>query len=142
MNPTRKSDCKTAFISEKCVSSEAVTHARLAVSLIGDPVEKTIPDSKNFCGYVSCIFFDRFSNNPTISGVNSRLHEQSVPLEAFYPILDLIFDKSAGVGNKLAEYYNPTPVSVLYRGHKGKLFKRDFAGEMLDKYNDLNIIDY
>ena len=30
----------------------------------GEPVENTVPDSKNFCGYVSCIFFDRFSNSP------------------------------------------------------------------------------
>lgn len=40
------------------------------------------------------------------------------------------------------EYHNPTPVEVLYRGHKGKLFKRDFAGEMLDAYPDLKMIDY
>jgi pseudaminic acid biosynthesis-associated methylase len=42
----------------------------------------------------------------------------------------------------LIEYYNPTPVEVSYRGHTGKLFKRDFAGEMLDKYPDLTLIDY
>lgn len=42
----------------------------------------------------------------------------------------------------LVEYYNPTPVEVLYRGHKGKLFKRDFAGEMLDMYPILRVVDY
>lgn len=42
----------------------------------------------------------------------------------------------------LVEYYNPTPVEVSYRGHQGKLFKRDFAGEMLDKFKDLQLIDY
>lgn len=42
----------------------------------------------------------------------------------------------------IAEYYNPTPVSIPYRGHLDKLFKRDFAGEILDKYNDLKLIDY
>lgn len=42
----------------------------------------------------------------------------------------------------VAEYYNPTPVSIPYRGHKNKLFKRDFAGEMLDLYPDLELIDY
>ena len=42
----------------------------------------------------------------------------------------------------LAEYYNPTPVSVLYRGHKGKLFKRDFAGDMLNIYRDLSLVKY
>lgn len=42
----------------------------------------------------------------------------------------------------IIEYYNPTPVEVIYRGHSGRLFKRDFAGEMLDRYTDLELIDY
>lgn len=42
----------------------------------------------------------------------------------------------------IAEYYNPTPVEIDYRGHSGKLFKRDFAGEMLDAYPDLRLVDY
>jgi pseudaminic acid biosynthesis-associated methylase len=42
----------------------------------------------------------------------------------------------------LAEYYNPAPVEVLYRGNSGRLFKRDFAGEMLDRYPDLRLVDY
>lgn len=42
----------------------------------------------------------------------------------------------------LMEYYNPTPVEVVYRGHEDRLFKRDFAGEMLRTYADLELIDY
>jgi pseudaminic acid biosynthesis-associated methylase len=42
----------------------------------------------------------------------------------------------------IAEYYNPKPVMVEYRGEINKLFKRDFAGEMLDIYKDLELIDY
>ncbi len=42
----------------------------------------------------------------------------------------------------IAEYYNPTPVEIVYRGHEGRLFKRDFAGDMLDKYPDLKLVDY
>ena len=42
----------------------------------------------------------------------------------------------------IAEYYNPTPVTVKYRRHQNKLFKRDFPGEMLEKYRDLKLIDY
>ena len=42
----------------------------------------------------------------------------------------------------VCEYYNPTPVEVSYRGHAGRLFKRDFAGELLDKYQDLELLDY
>ena len=42
----------------------------------------------------------------------------------------------------VAEYYNPTPVTVSYRGHTERLFKRDFAGEMLDRFDDLKLADY
>ena len=41
----------------------------------------------------------------------------------------------------VCEYYNPSPVVVKYRGNEDRLFKRDFAGELIDKYN-LNLIDY
>ncbi len=41
-----------------------------------------------------------------------------------------------------AEYYNPSPVTIPYRGHTDKLFKRDFAGELMTKYPDLKLIDY
>lgn len=42
----------------------------------------------------------------------------------------------------LIEYYNPSPTKVPYRGEEDRLFKRDFAGEMLDKYKDLKLVDY
>jgi spore coat polysaccharide biosynthesis protein SpsF len=42
----------------------------------------------------------------------------------------------------ICEYYNPTPVTIPYRGHDDRLFKRDFAGEMLNLYPDLKLIDY
>ncbi len=42
----------------------------------------------------------------------------------------------------LAEYYNPVPVEIPYRGFSGRLFKRDFAGEMLDAYPSLALHSY
>jgi spore coat polysaccharide biosynthesis protein SpsF len=42
----------------------------------------------------------------------------------------------------IAEYYSPTPVSIGYRGYENRLFKRDFAGELLDQFNDLRLLDY
>lgn len=42
----------------------------------------------------------------------------------------------------VAEYYNPAPVELNYRGHEGRLFKRDFAGEIMDAYPDLRLVDY
>ena len=35
-----------------------------------------------------------------------------------------------------------SPVAILYRGHADRLFKRDFAGELLEKYRDLRLVDY
>jgi pseudaminic acid biosynthesis-associated methylase len=55
-----------------------------------------------------------------------------------------VYEKMYNLSRKyilIAEYYNPTPVEVPYHGMNGKLFKRDFAGEMLDKY-PLKLIDY
>jgi len=42
----------------------------------------------------------------------------------------------------VAEYYNPAPVEISYRGHSGKLFKRDFAGEIMEAHSDLALVDY
>jgi spore coat polysaccharide biosynthesis protein SpsF len=42
----------------------------------------------------------------------------------------------------VAEYYNPSPVTVQYRGHDERLFKRDFAGEIMEHHPQLKLIDY
>jgi spore coat polysaccharide biosynthesis protein SpsF len=42
----------------------------------------------------------------------------------------------------VAEYYNPTPVAIDYRGHGNRLFKRDFCGEIMDRHTDLRLVDY
>jgi spore coat polysaccharide biosynthesis protein SpsF len=42
----------------------------------------------------------------------------------------------------MCEYYNPTPVMVEYRGHEDRLFKRDFPGEFLTRYEDFALRDY
>lgn len=41
----------------------------------------------------------------------------------------------------VVEYYNPTPIQVEYRGNKDRLFKRDFAGDLIDDYG-LKLVDY
>lgn len=42
----------------------------------------------------------------------------------------------------VAEYFNPSPVGIPYRGHTDRLFKRDFAGELLARHRDLRLLDY
>jgi pseudaminic acid biosynthesis-associated methylase len=50
--------------------------------------------------------------------------------------------KAAGKYLLICEYYNPSPVQISYRGHENRLFKRDFAGEVLNAYPDLELVDY
>jgi pseudaminic acid biosynthesis-associated methylase len=60
-------------------------------------------------------------------------------------MLQTVYEKLYAASSKyilICEYYNPSPVTIPYRGHTDRLFKRDFAGEMLEKYPDLNLIDY
>ena len=55
------------------------------------------------------------------------------------------YEKIAASSSKyvlIAEYYNTTPIAIDYRGHKDKLFKRDFAGEFLDANPTWRIQDY
>jgi pseudaminic acid biosynthesis-associated methylase len=56
-----------------------------------------------------------------------------------------VYDKlvaSCGKFLLVAEYYNPSPVAIPYRGHLDRLFKRDFAGEIMDRHSQMKLIDY
>ena len=60
-------------------------------------------------------------------------------------MLQLVYEKLYNASKKyilVCEYYNPSPVTINYRGHDNRLFKRDFAGEILEKYSDLELSDY
>lgn len=50
--------------------------------------------------------------------------------------------KACGKYLIVAEYYNPSPVKITYRGHNDRLFKRDFAGEILDAHPEMKLLDY
>ena len=59
--------------------------------------------------------------------------------------LPAVYDNLAAAASRfllVAEYYNPSPVSIPYRGHGDRLFKRDFAGEILDRHPDFALRDY
>ena len=58
--------------------------------------------------------------------------------------LDAVYENLYALSSRyimVCEYYNPSPVAIEYRGHKDRLFKRDFAGELISKYN-LRLLDY
>lgn len=71
-----------------------------------------------------------------IKGVLIHLNPEALPTA-----YDLLY-KTSNKYILVVEYYNPAPVTIKYRGHENKLFKRDFAGEMLERFDDLKLIDY
>ncbi len=60
-------------------------------------------------------------------------------------VLPTIYEKLVAATSRyllVAEYYNPVPVAISYRDHTDRLFKRDFAGEILDLYPEMELVDY
>ena len=60
-------------------------------------------------------------------------------------MLPTVYQKLYDASSKyilIAEYYNPSPVTISYRGHHERLFKRDFAGEFLSMFPKTELIDY
>lgn len=60
-------------------------------------------------------------------------------------VLPEVYDKLVGACGRfllVVEYYNPVPVAICYRGHVDRLFKRDFAGEILDRHPQMCLVDY
>jgi spore coat polysaccharide biosynthesis protein SpsF len=59
--------------------------------------------------------------------------------------LDSIYEKMYNLSNKyilIAEYYSRNTIKINYRNNTNKLFKRDFCGEIMNKYKELKLIDY
>lgn len=59
--------------------------------------------------------------------------------------LPTVYDKLVSSSNKyllVSEYYNPSPVAISYRGHSDRLFKRDFAGEIMDRFPQMQLVNY
>ncbi len=84
--------------------------------------------------------FDFQPNRPSmlslIKGVLIHINPKMLPN---------VYDKLYQASNKyilICEYYNPAPVTISYRGHSDKLYKRDFAGDMLDRFENLKMVDY
>lgn len=60
-------------------------------------------------------------------------------------VLDQVYESLYLATNRyllVCEYYNPSPVQIGYRGHSDRLYKRDFAGEILTKHPDFRLVDY
>lgn len=71
-----------------------------------------------------------------IKGVLIHINPEALP-----QVYDKLF-AACGRYLMVTEYYNPAPVAIPYRGHTDRLFKRDFAGEIMDRHPQLQLVDY
>lgn len=58
--------------------------------------------------------------------------------------LGKVYENLSNLSNRyimVCEYYNPSPVTVRYRGNEERLFKRDFAGELIERFK-LRLLNY
>lgn len=59
--------------------------------------------------------------------------------------LPQVYDKLVAATERyllVAEYYSPAPVAIPYRGHTDRLFKRDFAGDIMERHPQMQLVDY
>jgi pseudaminic acid biosynthesis-associated methylase len=79
---------------------------------------------------------DRVWDLVLIKGVLIHINPEKLPH---------VYDKLVTASGRyllVAEYYNPVPVAIPYRGHTDRLFKRDFAGEIMDRHPQMRLVDY
>ncbi len=93
-------------------------------------------DSAVFTGSILDYPLEKQSDLVLIKGV--LIHINPDKLKSTYKKIY----ESANCNILICEYYNPSPVAINYRGYSDRLFKRDFAGEMMDMFTDLKLIDY
>ena len=92
-----------------------------------------------------CKVFESSIYNANLEDTYDFVYSKGVLIHISPEQLTSTYEKLYKWSNKyilIAEYYNPTPVELVYRGNTGKLFKRDFAGEIMNLYPDLVLRDY
>jgi len=90
-----------------------------------------------------------------MSAADPKIHAAVMPADLVYTKgvlihippdqLPAVYDNIYHLSNDLiliGEYYAPQRTEILYRGQTGKLWKADFAGELMDFYPDLTLVDY
>ncbi len=89
-----------------------------------------------FCGSILDFQSDQTRDLALIKGVLIHVNPDALP--------DVYAKLVAATHRYLlvAEYYNPSPVAIPYRGHSDRLFKRDFAGEIMDRHTQMQLLDY
>jgi spore coat polysaccharide biosynthesis protein SpsF len=123
---------KAIKLLQPSIVLEAIEINQQAAAILAESLPETKIHNTSILSYQPDKQFDLV----LIKGVLIHLNPEELPET---------YDKlAASVGKYLliAEYYNPVPVAIPYRGHVDRLFKRDFCGEILDRHPEFRLLDY
>lgn len=152
----------TAFFSNalsSCISLESITELGPNIGLNLIALQRLLPNA-NLTGVEisesACELL--VQNVPNVNAINASILDwqpedsasdlvftKGVLIHINPDELPRVYEKMYHASKRylmVAEYYNPTPQMIPYRGHDDRLFKRDFAGEILDSFPDLSVRDY
>tara|TARA_Y100000294_G_C8435764_1_gene288662 strand:+ start:54 stop:665 length:612 start_codon:yes stop_codon:yes gene_type:complete len=93
---------------------------------------------KHKCFNSSIIGFKKNKKYDFVFTSNVLIHQNPEDLKSIYFKMHKLSKKYIYI----CEYFNPTPMMVSYRGNKDKLFKRDFAKELLNLFPKLELVNY
>ena len=111
---------------------EAIEINRKAVSILSE----TLPKEKIFNESILDFKPNRKWDLVLIKGVLIHLNQDHLK-DIYKTLLD-----ATSKYLLICEYYNPEPVMIKYRGTYDKLYKRDFAGEILEYFPNVELRDY
>ena len=119
-------------------------------------IRTLLPEAKLSAVEISRDAYEQLSTIPDIRAERKSIYDISyeglfdlvftrgvlihIPPERLDDVYDICFRASRRY-ILLCEYYNPQPMELEYRGHRNRMFKRDFAGDMMDRHN-LVVVDY
>ena len=99
-------------------------------------LEKVIPAAHIFQSSILDFNPQRTWELSLIKGVLIHINPDELPQ---------VYDKLVASTSRyllVGEYYSPSPVAIPYRGHADRLFKRDFAGEIMARNPKMKLLDY
>ena len=99
--------------------------------------EKVLPPERLFAGFGDKI--------PVADGAVEMAFTSGVLIHVDPSNLAATMDEIHRVSSKYilcSEYFSPRAESIAYRGQEGLLFKNDFGGLYMDRFPDLQLVDY